>query len=113
MAGILIYLNAYAPVIFCLFWSFQMVIKEQDSDPKLANIILEITKDEDNRPKDIIVLKKKLALNMVHEFALRCMFFLYAAYTISLLKESYFYKMKIHREYSTNVFYFETIFVTV
>ena len=90
-----------------------MVIKEQDSDPKLANIILEITKDEDNKPKDIIVMKKKLALTMVHEFALRCMFFLYAAYCVSLFKESYFYQKKIHNEYSTNVFYFETIFVAV
>lgn len=48
-----------------------MVIKEQDNDPKLANIILDITKDEDNRPKDIIVMKKKIALTMIHEFALR------------------------------------------
>ena len=71
LAIIFIYLNAYAPVIFCFYWCFQMVIKEQNNDEKLKNIIIDISKDEDNTTKDIIVLKKKIALNYVHEFALR------------------------------------------
>lgn len=114
MAAFLIYLNAYAPVIFCVFWSFLMVIKEQDNDEKLANIILDISKDEENTTKDIIVLRKKLALNMIHEFALRCMFFLYAAYLTTLLATSkVLIAQSSQKEYLTNRFYFETIFVGV
>lgn len=48
-----------------------MVIKEQNNDEKLGKIMMDISKDEDNTAKDIIVLKKKVALNYVHEFALR------------------------------------------
>jgi len=113
-AAFFIYLNAYSPVIFCMFWSFLMVIKEQNSDEKLAKIILDISKDEENTTKDIIVLKKKLSLNLVHEFALRCMFFLYAAYLMSQLATyKHLVTLSDQKEYSTNKFFFETIFVGV
>ena len=71
LAIVFIYLNAYAPVIFCFYLCLQMVVKEQNNDEELKNIIIDISKDEDNTAKDIIVLKKKIALNYVHKFALR------------------------------------------
>jgi hypothetical protein len=113
-AAFFIYLNAYAPVIFWIFWSLQMVIKEQSSDEKLAKIILDISKDEENTQKDIIVLKKKLSLNLVHEFALRCMFFLYSAYLISIFAtHQSIVAQSDTKEYTTNKFFFESIFVGV
>lgn len=110
----LIYFNAFAPVIFCISWSLQMVIKQQDSDEKLADKVLDMSKDENNTSKDIIVLRKKICLNMVHEFCLRCLFFLYAAYMSSMLLTS---KVLVsgsgEKEYVTNKFFIDTLFVSV
>lgn len=40
-----------------------MVVKEQGEDEKVKLMIIDISKDEENSEKDVIVLKKKLVLN--------------------------------------------------
>lgn len=78
-------LNALSPVIFSIWWSFTMVLKEQAEDDKLKLIIQDIQKDDENTSKDVIVLKKKIILNQVMDFVLRGLFFMFGVYFLSMI----------------------------
>jgi hypothetical protein len=43
IALIFSFLNAYAPVIFTVFWSLIMVVKEQGEDEKVRLMIMDIS----------------------------------------------------------------------
>lgn len=62
-----------------------MVVKEQGEDEKVKLMIIDISKDEENSEKDVIVLKKKLVLNQIMDFVLRCLFLTSLTWFMSML----------------------------
>lgn len=48
-------------------------------------MITDISKDEENSEKDVIVLKKKLVLNQIMDFVLRCLYLVSITWFMSMM----------------------------